>query len=299
MSALAVEGLYTSYGLSQVLFDVSLEVALGECVCLIGRNGVGKTTTMRSIMGLTPPQQGRVTWKGRDLRGLAPYRVANLGIGFVPEDRRIFAELTVWENLEVAARGPGQWTVERVYDLFPKLRELAGRQGGHLSGGETERAEIIVVNDAVHFEPRRIHRLIRLAGKRGVAREEAGLFKTKDDFRTGGRNPQRAGKCAIDEHAVRHRWRRGLAECPESRAHAIEIHAACALFDLTQRETYRSVDKWHKDLVKICPNIPICLVGNKADVKDRKLKASQISFHRKKNLQYYDVSAKSNYQFEK
>ena len=136
--ALVVEDIYAGYGLSQVLFGVTLEVARGECVCLIGRNGVGKTTTMRSIMGLTPPHQGRVTWQGRDIRGLAPHRIANLGIGFVPEDRRIFAELTVWENLDVAARGAGQWTVERVYELFPKLRELAGRQGGHLSGGEQQ-----------------------------------------------------------------------------------------------------------------------------------------------------------------
>lgn len=136
--ALVVEDVHAGYGLSRVLFGVSLEVARGECVCLIGRNGVGKTTTMRSIMGLTPPHQGRVTWKGRDIQGLAPHRIANLGIGFVPEDRRIFAELSVWENLDVAARGAGPWTVERVYELFPKLRELADRQGGHLSGGEQQ-----------------------------------------------------------------------------------------------------------------------------------------------------------------
>ncbi len=135
---LVVDDIHTRYGLSQVLFGVSLEVARGECVCLIGRNGVGKTTTMRSIMGLTPAHQGRVTWKDRDIREMAPHRIANLGIGFVPEDRRIFAELTVWENLDVAARGAGQWTVDRVYDLFPKLRELAQRQGGHLSGGEQQ-----------------------------------------------------------------------------------------------------------------------------------------------------------------
>jgi branched-chain amino acid transport system ATP-binding protein len=135
---LVVDDIHTRYGLSQVLFGVSLEVARGECVCLIGRNGVGKTTTMRSIMGLTPAHQGRVTWKDHDIRELTPHRIANLGIGFVPEDRRIFGELTVWENLDVAARGTGQWTVDRVYDLFPKLRELAPRQGGHLSGGEQQ-----------------------------------------------------------------------------------------------------------------------------------------------------------------
>ncbi len=137
---LAAEDLYTSYGLSQVLFGVSLHVAPGECVCLLGRNGVGKTTTMRSIMGLTPPRRGRVRWKGRDISGWAPWDVARAGIGFVPEDRRIFADLTVWENLDVASRGVrgGRFTIERVFDLFPKLRELMRRQGGFLSGGEQQ-----------------------------------------------------------------------------------------------------------------------------------------------------------------
>jgi branched-chain amino acid transport system ATP-binding protein len=138
---LDVHEIHTAYGLSRVLFGVSVQVGAGECVCLLGRNGVGKSTTMRSIIGLTPPQQGRVTWKGTEITGWAPYRVARAGIGFVPEDRRIFADLTVWENLDVAARGrrrPQPWTVERVFDLFPKLRELASRQGGHLSGGEQQ-----------------------------------------------------------------------------------------------------------------------------------------------------------------
>jgi len=142
---LDVKEIYTSYGLSQVLFGVTLAVAAGECVCLVGRNGVGKTTTMRSIMGLTPPASGRVLWRGRDITGWPPYRVATSGIGFVPEDRRIFADLTVWENLDVAARSRGSgrgghqgWTLERVFDLFPQLRELVNRQGGFLSGGEQQ-----------------------------------------------------------------------------------------------------------------------------------------------------------------
>ena len=134
---LQVEEIHTAYGLSRVLFGVSLEIRPGECVCLVGRNGVGKSTTMRSIMGLTPPQTGRVRWKGTDITGWEPYRVARAGLGFVPEDRRIFADLTVWENLDVATRS-GQWTTERVFDLFPKLRELAGRNGGYLSGGEQQ-----------------------------------------------------------------------------------------------------------------------------------------------------------------
>jgi branched-chain amino acid transport system ATP-binding protein len=119
---------------------VSLRVAPGECVCLLGRNGVGKTTTMRSIMGLTPPASGRVVWKGRDITRVAPFRAAGLGIGFVPEDRRIFADLTVWENLDVAERRTrtGRFTAERVFDLFPALRQLRDRPGGFLSGGEQQ-----------------------------------------------------------------------------------------------------------------------------------------------------------------
>jgi len=121
-----------------VLFGVSIEVRAGECVCLLGRNGVGKSTTMRSIMGLTPPQAGRVAFKGVDITGWEPYRVARAGIGFVPEDRRIFADLTVWENLDVAQRGNGGFTIEKVFDLFPTLQKLTRRNGGYLSGGEQQ-----------------------------------------------------------------------------------------------------------------------------------------------------------------
>src|SRR5262249_41939615 len=99
---LDVREIETAYGVSRVLFGVSIQVGAGECVCLLGRNGVGKTTTMRSIMGLTPPHAGRIVWKGTDITGWPAYRVARAGIGFVPEDRRIFADLTVWENLDVA-----------------------------------------------------------------------------------------------------------------------------------------------------------------------------------------------------
>jgi branched-chain amino acid transport system ATP-binding protein len=140
---LEVKDMYTSYGLSQILFGVSLEVHEGECVCLLGRNGVGKTTTLRSIMGLTPPRQGTVLYKGQEITGRPAFRVAKMGIGFVPEDRRIFPDLTVQENLEVARKSPAsrhatEWTVERVYELFPVLARLNDRKGGYLSGGEQQ-----------------------------------------------------------------------------------------------------------------------------------------------------------------
>ena len=138
---LEVQGIDTAYGDARVLFDVSLHVERGECVCLLGRNGVGKTTTMRSIMGLTPPRTGAILWKEQAITGWPPYRCARAGIGFVPEDRRVFPELTAWENLDVARRvagRPGPWTVEAVYRLFPKLEELRDRQGSFLSGGEQQ-----------------------------------------------------------------------------------------------------------------------------------------------------------------
>jgi branched-chain amino acid transport system ATP-binding protein len=141
VALLEVREVHAAYGLSRVLFGVSLQVARGECVCLLGRNGVGKTTTMRAIMGLTPPTAGAVIWQGREVTGWAPNRAARSGVGFVPEDRRIFADLTVWENLEVAQRAasrPGRWNFESVCELFPKLRELADRRGGNLSGGEQQ-----------------------------------------------------------------------------------------------------------------------------------------------------------------
>jgi branched-chain amino acid transport system ATP-binding protein len=139
---LKVEGIHTAYGLSQVLFGVSLDVQAGECIALIGRNGVGKSTTMRSIMGLTPPRQGRVLWKGRDIARLGPHRICRLGIGFVPEDRRIFPELSVWENLDIARRtgagGKTTWSEEQVFALFPDLAEIRDRRGGVLSGGQQQ-----------------------------------------------------------------------------------------------------------------------------------------------------------------
>jgi branched-chain amino acid transport system ATP-binding protein len=139
---LEVKDIYTSYGLSQILFGVSLEVAEGEVISLLGRNGVGKTTTLRSIMGLTPPRSGSILWKSQNIAGEAPHQIAKLGIGFVPEDRRIFADLTVWENLDVAIKPSlgkkNPWTLERVFELFPALQPIQTRRGGFLSGGEQQ-----------------------------------------------------------------------------------------------------------------------------------------------------------------
>jgi branched-chain amino acid transport system ATP-binding protein len=139
---LEVRDIHTFYGTSHILFGVSLGVGEGETVCLLGRNGAGKSTTLRSIMGLTPPASGSITYRGVELIGKPTYTIARLGIGFVPDDRGIFADLTVHENLEVAEtrRRPGgtgeAWTLERLYAAFPALQGLRDRRGEHLSGGE-------------------------------------------------------------------------------------------------------------------------------------------------------------------
>ncbi len=142
MAQLEVNNIHTSYGLSQVLFGVSINVEPGQIVSMIGRNGVGKTTTMRSIIGLTPPKQGTITFEGQDVTGWPAHKVSNLGIGFVPEERRIFPELTVWENLDIARRpaptGAEEWNEDRVFQLFPDLREIQQRAGGVLSGGQQQ-----------------------------------------------------------------------------------------------------------------------------------------------------------------
>jgi len=139
---LQINNIDTFYGLSHILFGVSLEVNEGECVCLMGRNGAGKTTTFRSVMGLTHPKTGTITYKGKELHKMQAHHIARLGIGFVPEERAIFPQLTVWENLDVA-RKPGtdgkvQWTAERVYEFFPRLKERTNQLGGTLSGGEQQ-----------------------------------------------------------------------------------------------------------------------------------------------------------------
>ena len=136
---LGLERINTFYGKSHILHDVSLEVREGEVVCLLGRNGAGKTTTLSSIMGTAPPRSGGITFRGQSIAGAQPEEIGRLGIGLVPQGRRIFPNLTVMENLLIARRnGNGQWDAASVFRLFPKLEQLKSRRGEHLSGGELQ-----------------------------------------------------------------------------------------------------------------------------------------------------------------
>ena len=151
MSALTAEGLNTYYGKSHILHDVGMTVAEGRITTLLGRNGAGKSTTLRSIVGLTPPRSGRVTLFGKDVTGLPPYRIAAAGVGFVPEGRKVFANLTVDENLRVPLERPGPYTLDRVYKLFPRLAERKQNLGRQLSGGEQE---MLSIGRALLLNPR-------------------------------------------------------------------------------------------------------------------------------------------------
>jgi branched-chain amino acid transport system ATP-binding protein len=136
---LDVKSIHTYYGLSHILFDISISVSKGEVVGLLGRNGAGKSTTMRSIMGLTPPKEGKVSFKGKDVTGVKPFQLFRKGMGYVPDDRRVFADLSVDDNLEIVhQKRDADWNKERVYDLFPALGEIKTRRAGHLSGGEQQ-----------------------------------------------------------------------------------------------------------------------------------------------------------------
>ena len=152
---LSVRGLETAYGLSQVLFGVSFDVRAGQVVTLLGRNGMGKTTTVRSIMGITPPRAGSISFDGQPLQGLPPYRVAQAGIGLVPEGRQVFPNLTVRENLVATAANragaPAPWTLDRVFDLFPLLAERRASMGAQLSGGEQQ---MVAIGRALMTNPR-------------------------------------------------------------------------------------------------------------------------------------------------
>ena len=149
---LTVEGIETFYGTSQVLFGLSLEVATGEVVTLLGRNGMGKTTTVRSVMGLTPPRAGTIRFDGTVISGLPSFRVAQAGLGLVPEGRQIFANLTVRENLVATARR-GPWDLGAIHDLFPRLKERGGNMGSQLSGGEQQ---MLAIGRALMTNPRLI-----------------------------------------------------------------------------------------------------------------------------------------------
>ncbi len=137
---LEVKEIHTYYGTSHILFGISFDVKQGEAVCLLGRNGAGKTTTFRSIIGLTPPKAGNIKFEGQEITGKPPYRIAKMGIGYVPDTRRIFPDLTVRQNILVArrVREGGVWNLETIYALFPKLKVLDTHMGTQLSGGEQQ-----------------------------------------------------------------------------------------------------------------------------------------------------------------
>jgi len=143
---LRVGSMNSFYGKAQIIFDLSLEINAGEAVVLLGRNGAGKTTTFKSIMGLVPVTRGTITFNTDSILGWPPHKICQLGLGYVPEDRRIFSRLTVLENLEVARqparKGLKPWTPEDLFELFPNLGEKSGHQGGNLSGGEQQMLSI-------------------------------------------------------------------------------------------------------------------------------------------------------------
>ena len=141
-AALSAHGLHTYYGKSHILHDVSLEVAEGRITALLGRNGAGKSTTLRTIMGLTPAREGRVVCFGSDVTRWQTFRIAATGVGYVPEGRRIFANLSVEENLKVPLERGGEWSIPRIYELFPRLAERRLSRGRQLSGGEQEMLSI-------------------------------------------------------------------------------------------------------------------------------------------------------------
>jgi branched-chain amino acid transport system ATP-binding protein len=149
--ALEADGLHTYYGKSHILHGVSLAVDAGEIVALLGRNGAGKTTTLRSVIGLTPPRAGRVRIAGQDVTGWPPHRIAQSGVGYVPEGRKIFGHLTVEENLYVPVSAGGRWTIDAIYQLFPALAERRAGKAGRLSGGEQE---MLAVARALLVNPR-------------------------------------------------------------------------------------------------------------------------------------------------
>jgi len=151
MNALEVENLHTFYGKSHILHGVSMTVREGELVALLGRNGAGKTTTIRTLTGLVRPREGRIHMFGKDVNGWPAFRIAELGVGYVPEGRKIFPNLTVDENLRVPVDRPGPMTIPKVYELFPRLAERKGNKGRQLSGGEQE---MLAIGRALLLNPK-------------------------------------------------------------------------------------------------------------------------------------------------
>jgi len=177
---LEVRGLETAYGRSQVLFGVNLEIRKAEVVSLLGRNGMGKTTTVRSIMGITRPKAGSIAFEGRALEALPSYRVAQAGLGLVPEGRQVFPNLTVYENLAATAR-KGPWTLERVFSLFPQLAARRGNYGNQLSGGEQQ---MLAIARALMTNPRL---LILDEATEGLAPLiRAGIYRSIERLKTEG-----------------------------------------------------------------------------------------------------------------
>ena len=224
---LMLDGVETAYGLSQVLFGVSLAIAPGEMVTLMGRNGMGKTTTVRSIMGLTPARAGTIRFSGAEIRGLPSYRIAQLGIGLVPEGRQIFPNLSVRENLvaTASAQNGAGWTLAKVNDLFPKLAERGGSMGNQLSGGEQQ---MLAIGRALMTNPRLLildeateglAPLIRAEIWRCLARlKEFGAFHPGDrqerrcaDESRRPAFPHRAGKGGVVGRLSRTRRRAGYS----------------------------------------------------------------------------------------
>jgi branched-chain amino acid transport system ATP-binding protein len=177
---LEIRNLETSYGRSQVLFGITLGIAKGEVVSLLGRNGMGKSTTVRSIMGITPAKSGTISFEGEPIHRLPSYRVAQKGLGLVPEGRQVFPNLTVRENLVATARG-GAWTLERVFKLFPHIAARQGNYGNQLSGGEQQ---MLAIARALMTNPRL---LILDEATEGLApRIRADIYRSIEQLKSEG-----------------------------------------------------------------------------------------------------------------
>ena len=155
MDILRLDQVNTFYGVSHILFDICMNVSKGSITGLLGRNGAGKTTTLRTIMGIIPPTTGSVTFKGEEIRNLKPHIIAAKGIAYVPDDRQIFAPLTVYENLIIGIpkrreNNPPRWTIDRMYELFPVLKRMASKKGTHISGGEQK---MLAIGRALMCDP--------------------------------------------------------------------------------------------------------------------------------------------------